>query len=282
MAEGQFFRPTSAEEACDLLGQFGSKADLLAGGTDLMVSVNERELSPEVLIYLGNAGLDYIKADGDNLVIGAATPYNEILNSDLVKQKAPLLREVVSWLASPAIRNVGTIGGNLGTASPAADSATALLALGASVKIVSKGNERVLAVQDFFKGPGETVLQDNELIQEIIVPAQSNGTRWAYKKLGRRRAQALSVVSAAVCCSMDGAQCSGVRIALGAVAPTPIMATEAAALLEGKAPDAKLIEDAAKAAADATNPIDDTRSTAWYRRKATQALVKQLLSDIAA
>jgi carbon-monoxide dehydrogenase medium subunit len=282
MTEGQFFKAASAEEACDLLSQFGSKAHLLAGGTDLMVSVNQRELSPEVLIFLGACGLDYIKAEGDNLIIGAATPYTDILESDLVAEKAPMLQEAVSQIASPAIRNVGTIGGNLGTASPAADSATPLLALGATVKLISNGGGREVAIEDFFTGPGETVRKPDEIIQELIIPAQPQVTRWAYHKLGKRKAQSLSVVSAAVCCVMEGGQCRSARIGLGAVAPTPLLAKEAAALLEGKALDAGTIEQAAKGAADATNPIDDTRGSAWYRRRATEALVKQLLTKIAA
>ena len=281
MTEAKFFWATSPQEACDLLAEHGN-ARLLAGGTDLMVAVNEKEFTPEVLIHIGDCGLNYLKTEGDNLLIGAATPFTEIMGSDLVKGKAPLLGEAVSHVGSLAIRNVGTIGGNLGTASPAADSAPALLALGASLKLVSKDGDRVVAVKDFFTGPGETVLKPNELIQEVIVPVQEKGGAWAYRKLGKRRAQSLSVVSAAIYCPKDGGQCRGVRIALGAVAPTPILATEASAQLEGKKLDDKVIEEAAKAAAEATKPIDDVRGTAWYRRRATQALVKQLLGQISA
>jgi len=282
MAEGQFFKATDPQEACDLLAQYGGKARLLAGGTDLMVAVNQRQLSPEVLVYLGDSGLNYINAESDNLVIGAATPFTDIMGSALVREEAPLLAEVISHIASPAIRNVGTIGGNLANGSPAADSATALLALGASLRLVSKAGERVVAVEEFFTGPGETTLEPTELIQEVIVPKQAGGAKWAYRKLGKRKAQTLSIVSVAIYCPSDGGQCQGVRIALGAVAPTPTLATEASAILEGKALDEKLIDAAAKAAADATNPVDDVRGSAWYRRRATEALVKQLLAQISA
>jgi CO/xanthine dehydrogenase FAD-binding subunit len=280
MAEEQFYRPASSQEACDLLARFGDKARVLSGGTDLMVAINQRELTPEALIFIGNSGLNYIKEEGDKLIIGAATPYTEIIRSDLVQQKAPLLGEVVSHIGSPAIRNVGTIGGNFGTASPAACSAVGLLGLGASIKIVSKDGERTVAVEDFFKGPGENVLKSNELIQEVIIPANADNARWAYRKLGKRRAQSLAVVSVAIQCVMDNGTCQGIRIAVGAVAPTPLLATQAMALLEGQQLDAKNIDDAAKSAADATNPIDDQRSSAWYRRRATGALVKQLLQQI--
>ncbi|NQU14179.1 MAG: FAD binding domain-containing protein, partial [Desulfobacteraceae bacterium] len=157
-----------------------------------------------------------------------------------------------------------------------------LLALGASLRLVSKAGERVVAVEEFFTGPGETTLEPTELIQEVIVPKQAGGAKWAYRKLGKRKAQTLSIVSVAIYCPSDGGQCQGVRIALGAVAPTPTLATEASAILEGKALDEKLIDAAAKAAADATNPVDDVRGSAWYRRRATEALVKQLLAQISA
>jgi CO/xanthine dehydrogenase FAD-binding subunit len=282
MAEGQFLKATDPQEACDLLAQYGGKARLLAGGTDLMVAVNQRQLLPEVLVYLGDSGLNYIKAEGDNLVIGAATPFTDIMRSDVVQEEAPLLAEVISHIASPAIRNVGTIGGNLANGSPAADSATALLALGASLKLCSKTGEREFGVEEFFTGPGETTLEPTELIQEVIVPRKTGGAKWAYRKLGKRKAQTLSIVSVAISCPLEGGQPQGVRIALGAVAPTPILATDAARILEGKAMDAKLIDKAAKAAAEATNPIDDVRGSAWYRRRATEALVKQLLAEISA
>ena len=282
MAEGQFFKATDPQEACDLLAQYGGKARLLAGGTDLMVAVNQRQLSPEVLVYLGDSGLNYINSESDNLVIGAATPFTDIMGSNLVREEAPLLAEVISHIASPAIRNVGTIGGNLANGSPAADSATALLALGASLKLVSKAGDRVVAVEEFFTGPGETTLEPTELIQEVIVPKQAGGAKWAYRKLGKRKAQTLSIVSVAICCPLDGGQCQGTRIALGAVAPTPILASEASALLEGKILSEGLIDESAKAAADASNPIDDVRGSAWYRRRAIEALVRQLLAQISA
>ena len=282
MAEGQFFKAESPQEACDLLARHGSKARLLAGGTDLMVALNLMQSSPEVLVYIGDSGLNYIKEEGDNLIIGAGTALSEILDSALVKEKAPLLVETISHMASVAIRNVGTIGGNLANASPAADSATALLALGASLKIVSKGGERTVPVGQFFTGPGKSVLGADEIIQEIWIPAQAEGTKWGYRKIGKRKAQSLSIVSVAICCPLNGGTCKGVRIALGAVAPTPILAVGASALLEGKTLNESLINETAKAAANATSPVDDVRSSAWYRRRASEALVRQLLANMSA
>jgi carbon-monoxide dehydrogenase medium subunit len=245
-----------------------------------MVDMNQREVSPEVLIYIGESGLDYIRADGDHVIIGATTAFADIGRSALVRGKAPLLAEVVSHIGSPAIRNVGTIGGNLASASPAADSATALLALGASLKLISQKKERTVRCDAFFAGPNQTVLGADEVIQEVIVPVQPEGSQWAYRKLGKRKAQSLSVVSVAIFCRKNGGKPGGVRIALGAVAPTPMLAEQAGAALEGKAVDSDLIGRTAKTAAGETSPIDDVRSSAWYRRRAVEALTKQLLCQI--
>jgi len=280
MTEEQFFRVSDPGEACELLARFKSRARVIAGGTDLMVWMNQREVSPEVLIYIGESGLDYVRSEGDNLIIGATTPFSDIMRSALVQEKAPLLAEAISHVGSPAIRNMGTMGGNLASASPAADSATALLALGASLRLISKRGERVAECNGFFTGPDQTLLKPDELIREIIVPVQPKGWKWGYRKLGRRKAQSLSVVSVAICCQQEGGKCSKIRIALGAVAPMPMLATKAAALLKGKAADGALIDKAAKTAADETHPIDDVRGSAWYRRKAVEALVKKLLKQI--
>lgn len=281
MAVGEFFRAAGPQEAAGLLAQHGEAARLLAGGTDLMVAINKRKFKPQVLIYLGDAGMSGIRLEGDMLLIGAATPFSDILASPLVQEKVPLLAAAARQMASPAIRNTGTIGGNLANASPAADSATPLLALGASLRLVSSQGEREVPLADFFTGPGQSVLGADELITQVKVPGQSPQARWAYRKVGKRKAQSLSVVSVAVYCPLSGGKVNGAAIALGAVAPTPLLARQAASLLEGKALDQELILAAAKAAAQATSPIDDARGTAWYRKRAAEAVVKQLLSEIA-
>lgn len=280
MGETEFYKANSVKEACDLLAQFGERATLLAGGTDLMVLVNRRQLIPEVLVYIGECGLNYIREEESGLVIGAATPHAEIVRSELVQKKAPLLAKVISTIGSPAIQNQGTIGGNLGNASPAADSAVALLALGASLKLAAAGWERTVPVADFFVGPGKTVLKPGEIIQEIIIPEEAAEYKWAFRKIGKRRADVCPTVSAAVAVKMEDGRCKAVRIALGSVAPTPLLSKKAPEMLVGKTLDAALIADVAKAVAEETDPIDDVRATAWYRRRASEALVKELLSQV--
>ncbi len=279
MSERRFLRVTDSQQACRLLFEHGKAARLLAGGTDLMVAVNRREFEPEVLIFLGDAGLDYIRGQGgETLLIGAATPFAKILESDLIKEKSSLLYAAVTHLGSPAIRNAGTIGGNLANASPAADSAPPLLALGASLKLVSASGTRRIPVAEFFTGPGETVLAPDEMIVEVEVPAQDPAAKWAYRRLGKRKAQSLAVASVAIYCPFSEGKVRGARIAMGSVAPTPLLAMEAARLMEGKTLDERLIDQVADAAVEATAPVDDTRGSAWYRRRASRALVKSLLS----
>jgi carbon-monoxide dehydrogenase medium subunit len=280
MGEGEFYSPKSLQEACDLLAQYGDKASVLAGGTDLMVLMNRRQVSPEVLIFLGGCGLNYIKEEGGNLVIGAATPHADVVRSALVQEKASLLATVVATIGSPAIQNVGTIGGNLANASPAADSPVALLALGASAKLVSAKGERVVAIADFFTGPGETVLQSDELIQEVIIPAGAATFKWAFRKIGKRQADVCPTVSMVVAVQMDKGHCKNARISLGSVAPTPLLSKKATELLAGKKVSESLIAKVAEAVAEETNPIDDVRATAWYRRRASKALVKDLLGQV--
>jgi len=242
--------------------------------------INKKQLSPKVLIYIGECGLTYINDNGDTLRIGATTSFTDLLHSSRIKEKVPLLAEAVSHIGSPAIRNMGTVGGNLAIGSPASDSATALLALGASLNLISKTETRIVGCDDFFIAPGQTVLRPDELIQEIIIPKTTIGAKWGYRKLGRRKGQSISVVSAAICCHAVGTKCNGARIALGAVAPTPVLASEASSLLEGESVEKDLIDKVAKKAAHEIDPIDDVRSSAWYRRRVSEVLVKRLLLQI--
>ena len=280
MASALFYKAAELKEACALLSQYGERAKILAGGIDVMAAVNRRLLSPEIVISISSSGLDYIKAEGDSLVIGATTTHSEIVRSALVQEKTPLLVEVTKQIGSPAIRNMGTIGGNLVNASPAADTAIGLLTLGARLKLVSASGERDVAVEGFFTGPGETVLESNEILKEVSISFQNADSRWAWYKLGKRKADICSIISVAVALDMDGNICRLARIALGAVAPIPLLARQAGGLLEGKKPDEALIEKVAKTASEETTPIDDVRATAWYRRKVSETLVKRLLDQV--
>ncbi|MGQ9855006.1 MAG: FAD binding domain-containing protein, partial [Candidatus Oleimicrobiaceae bacterium] len=233
----------------------------------------------------------YIEQSDSILVIGAATPTAKIAASPLVAEKAAALAEAARLSASPAVRSAGTIGGNLANASPAADLATPLIALGATVVLISAKGEREVAVEDFFKGPGQTGLQPGELLKEVRIPVRKGKS--VFLKLGRRKAMTLSVVNVAVYMEMEqGQKCAEARVALGAMAPTPLRCKKAEGLLQGcvlpmtaleggEFLDKARIERAAEAAIEESSPIDDQRATAWYRRKAGKVLVARALAAAA-
>ncbi|MEE9610787.1 MAG: xanthine dehydrogenase family protein subunit M [Desulfatiglandales bacterium] len=279
MSNVGYFAPTEVGEALKLLAEYGEKANILAGGTDLVPKINYYELRPDNLIFIGGLGLDYIKEEDQKLVIGAGTTWTQIATSTSVLEKAGILAEAAQLGASVAIRNAGTIGGNLANASPAADLAAALLALDAELSLKSEKGDRVVAIKDFFTGPGETVRKPSELLTEISIPVPKGKT--SFLKLGRRKALTLSVANTGVHLIMDGNRCEDARISLGAMAPTPLRCTRAEELIKGKAVDATLISECAAEAVNESSPIDDQRATAWYRKKAGKALVARALAKAA-
>jgi carbon-monoxide dehydrogenase medium subunit len=274
---GELYHARSVPEVCELLAKHGENAKVLAGGTDLMVLINRRMARPPVLVYIGSCGLSYIQQAGGDLVIGAGTTFTEIIKSERVQQQAPLLARALKMAGSPAIRNAATIGGNLANASPAADGAVALLALGARFKLVSQAGERLVASADYFLGPGQTVLRPDELLAEVIIPGLPEGARMGYRKLGQRKAEICAVASVAVVVQARNGSYDQATIAMGSVAPKPILIQAASQLAGQKRGDPALILSVAEAAAAETQPIDDIRASAWYRRKASAAIVKQTL-----
>jgi len=279
MKDGMYFAPTRIAQALKLLAEYGEKAHILAGGTDLVPKINYYELKPDILLYIGELGLDYLKKKKGKLVIGATTLTATLTNNALVAQKASALAEAARQSGSIATRNAGTIGGNLANASPAADLATPLLVMDAKLLLGRAGGKRVVAIKDFFTGPGKTVLKPDELIIEIYVPSFKGRT--IFLKLGRRKAMTLSVANVAVRLEMAGDTCNEVRIAMGAMSPTPMRCTRAEEMLKGRILDKALVNKSATEAVAETNPIDDQRATAWYRKKAGAALVAQALLQAA-
>jgi len=281
MANGEFYSASDTQEACALLSRYGEKATVLAGGTDLMVAVNQRRMPLETVVFIGGAGLDYIECEKDTLRIGATTTHTAIARSSIVQEKAPLLSEAAKTIGSPAIRNMGTIGGNVANASPGADGSVSLLALGAKVKLVSVRGERTVDLDTFFVDIGKTALEPDELLTEVIVPVQGETARWTWHKLGQRKASVCAVVSLAMALELEGGTCNRVRIALGTVAPTPFLARKAGERLEGKPLTPTLIDEAAKAASVALPDRDGLRASAWYRRRICEVLIKRFFSEIA-
>jgi len=277
----QYFTPGSVQEALSLLSEYGQKARVLSGGTDLLMQIKHRELLPDYLVSIGGISeLDYIKHDPSiGLRIGVLTKVANIANSPLVKGKFSILAQAASMLGTPSIRNQATLGGNFCNAAPSADTAPPLIALGASVKIVSMAGEKVLPVEDFFVGPGQTILQPGQLLTEIQVPNLLAHSGGVYLKQKKRRGADLAVVGVAAWVVMEGEILKDVRVALGAVAPTPIRAKKAEEILRGKKWNAELLEKASQAASGEAKPIDDVRGSADYRRKLVAVLTRRAVEQ---
>ena len=279
LPEIEYFFPKTIKEAFSLLEGYDGKAKVFAGGTDLLSKMKRRELAPKYLIDLnGIPDLRLIKYEKEKgLRIGAATPLNEIMESSVVSKHYPILTEAVSKMASTQVRNIGTIGGNLCNAVPSADAAPPLIVLGAQLKLISFQKERMVLVEDFFKGPDRTILNPSELVSEIQIPPPLSGARGTYLKHTLRREMDLAIVGVAVYLALDSKRqiCKDVKIVLGAVAPIPLRAKKVEETLRGKALDDDLIEGVARMAAEEAKPIDDIRSSAEYRREMVKVLMKR-------
>lgn len=255
----------------------------LAGGTNLIPDMRSGRHCPVVLMDIG--GLDELRGihqkDGD-LVIGGGVTVAELLDDPLIAKYASGLRKAALVFANPLVRNRATVGGNLADASPAADSGPSLLVLDAEVELVSKEGARRVPLGDFFVHVRKTVCKPQELLASVRWPVPAPDSVGAFRKLGLRKAGAVSVLSAAVMVEPDGnGRLVQVRIALGAVAPTPIRAHAAEDALRGQALAPGVISEAAHLAAVATCPIDDIRSSAAYRQRVVEVLVCRLLTDVA-
>ncbi len=279
-----YYRPATLDETLTAMERLDGNFCVLAGGTDLLVGMKERRgRHPALLDIKAVAELGGIRADNGTLSLGATATTRAIARSPLVRERVPLLCQSLKLLGSMQIGNRATIGGNLSNGSPASDSAPPLLALGASVKLVGKAKERWVPLDNFFIGPKKTVIE-GELLVEVRVPA-SPGGRGIFYKLGPRNApEDICIVSAAVYGVPDGetGAWKELCIALGAVAPTPIRARYAEQRLKGQPLEPKLLDEAARIAADKdAQPISDIRGSADYRRAMVEVLVKRALEQIA-
>lgn len=273
-----YFKPSTLSEALTLLNSYDGQAKILAGGTDLLVGMKEKEQSPRYIIDIkGISELNNINYDSrQGLNMGALTIIRTIESSPLVKKNYPFLSHAAGVLGSVQVRNKATIGGNLCNAAPSAETAPSLLCLDARVKIASLKGERVISLEDFFQGPGLTAL-DKEILTEIqLPPCKKKGI---YIKHSPRRAMDIAVVGVAVAVTEDRekGKWEEVRIALGAVASTPIRAMKAEEIITGQKIRLELIEKAAAHAEEAASPIFDVRASAGYRRKMVGILVQRAL-----
>lgn len=280
-----YYRPSTLEEVLALIKRLDGNVSLFAGGTDILVAMKERRSNHQALVDIKHIpGIDTIRPEDGGLRFGAAVTTRAIARSPVVLERFPLLSQSLTILGSMQIGNRATIGGNLSNASPAADSAPPLLTLQASVKLVSPQGERSVPLENFFLGPGKTVI-NREVLTEVRVPPASPQARGIFYKLGPRGApEDICIVSVAVFAVPDaaGRNWEDVRIALGAVAPTPVRARNAEEALRSQPIEGKAIEDAARLAAEKdARPITDIRGSGNYRRAMVQVLVKRALEHVA-
>ena len=277
--EFRLHRPGSLGEALDLIAELeGAKP--IAGGTDILPLMRDRAMEAAHLVDV--LGLDELKGIGLRdgfLSIGAATTLTEVLESPLVAENAPVLREAVGNVGSAQTRNQGTLAGNVCNASPAADTAPALMVLDAKVNVDSKRGARRIGVGELFAGPKMNSLAADEILTEILIPLPPPGSGAAFKKLGRRKGITLAVVNAAAYLEMYGETCKTARVALGAIAATPIRVPGIEEMLNGKKLSPEVLEESSRACHGIVSPVDDVRASVEYRREMSCVLVKRALID---
>ncbi len=272
----EYIQASSVEEAIRILAEKGERARIVAGATDLILEIERgvRKGIQTLVDVTRIPGLEGITLDEDDVIhLGPLVTHNQCAASKLLRERAlPLAR--ASWeVGAPQIRNHGTVAGNLITASPANDTITPLMALGAWVELASMRGTRRVALKDFYMGVRRNVMQADEMLVEIAFPAMHTGQRGAFVKTGLRRAQAISVVNAAVVLDLERQKVKSAVITLGAVAPTIIRAPRAEAFLQGKTLDPETIAEAARLAREDAHPIDDLRGSAGYRSEMVRVAV---------
>ena len=284
MHETRYHSPKSLDEALRLLEEQNGRCQVLAGGTDLVADLNDGgSAAPEHLVYLGNIGeMKFVRRDESLLEIGALVSHEEIEINPLVLKETPLLAAAAGTIGGPAIRTMGTVGGNIVRASPAGDVSTALLALDAWATVMSTSGAKRYELRDFFLGPQRTRLGEGEILFSVSIPLLGNKKNGqSFLKLGKRKAMSIAIASCAVVVVLDEShrRFADLRISLGSVAPTPIRAVKAENFLKGKSIDAVGMEKAADLAREECNPIDDIRGSAGYRKEMVTVLVRRGLGE---
>lgn len=277
-----YHRPATVEEACRILAAEPSAA-VLAGGTDLMVHLRQgwrgKRLSAVVSVKRIPA-LARIEVSEATVRLGALTSLTALIEHPVIRAEYPVLPFTARYMGSPAIRNLATVGGNLCNASPAADLSPVLLALDAEVGIAGAGGQRRLPLEAFFRGPGQTVLGPGELLAWVELPRRRSAWSIRYERLDVRRAMDIAIAGAALAVHLEAGRVGDARVALCAVAPTPVRVRAAeAALIEGGLSEAAIARAAGRGMA-AARPISDVRATAEYRREMVGVLVRRGLERL--
>jgi aerobic carbon-monoxide dehydrogenase medium subunit len=273
-----YHRPASVKDAIGLLSQFGDDGRALAGGHSLIPMMKLRLATPANLVDLaGIAELKGVRAEGGDIVIGAMTTQHDLIASDLLSTKIPLLRETSLVIADPQVRYLGTLGGNVANGDPGNDMPAVMMCLGATYQLAGKGGDRRVAAREFYQGAYFTALEPGELVTAVRIPVPPAGHGYAYEKL-KRKVGDFATAAAAVVLTMSGGKVATCSIGLTNVAETPLWAEEAAKILTGSALDAATVKAAVAAAEAITAPATDARGPARYRTKMAGVMLSRALA----
>ena len=277
----KYLAPKSLKEASAMLAEHGDKARLMAGGTDLIIRMSHRAVTPDYVIGLKHlSGLGQVSFDPEKgLTIGALARLSDVAGHPDLRRQYPALARAAELTATVQIRNMGTVVGNICNAAPSADTATPLLVHGAEVRVINPGGERAVPLTEFFRGPGLTALEQGEVVREIRVPPPGPRSGSDYQKLSARGRVDIAGVGVSAYVNLDEAGAMAVvRVALGAVAPVPLRSRYAEKALQGQTPDPDLISRAAREAAQEAAPITDVRGSAAWRRGMVEVLTVRALN----
>jgi carbon-monoxide dehydrogenase medium subunit len=274
-----YHRPASVNEAVALLAELGDGARAIAGGHSLIPMMKLRLATPDHLVDLaGVADLKGIKADGNDIVIGAMTTQHDIVGSDFLGSKIPILCETSLAIADPQVRYVGTLGGNVANGDPGNDMPAVMLCLGATYHVIGKGGERRIAARDFYQGAYFTALEPGEILTAVRISTPAAGHGYAYEKLKRKIGDYATAAAAVVLTTSQNGEVGSASIGLTNVAETPLWAEEAAKILVGSKLDAATIKKAVAAAEAITSPASDTRGPKQYRTKMAGVMLTRALA----
>lgn len=270
-------RALSIKDAIEMFNTRKDRSSYMAGGTDLLVQIKQGKKRPEFVIDLkGIKEMDGISVKNEEIIIGSLTSIRSIEYSPIIKERIPLLRQAAEKLGSVQIRNKATLGGNICNASPAADTASPLLALDTKAIIYGDSDFREIDLNEFFLGPGETILKNGEILSSLKIPANSSFQGYIYYKLSTRKAMDLSFIGVAILLEIDEKKIiRKARISLSAVSPTPIRSFSAEKILEGEILNEKIARESSEVSSRDCRPITDLRATAEYRRQMVRELCYQ-------
>ena len=282
MKDFEYCEPDSLEEVLALLHDHGEDAKIIAGGTALVIMLNQRLIMPSYLVSLRKLpGLDSVESVKGDLQLGALVTHRSVETSPLVRDQIPVLAETYRHVATLRIRNMATVGGTLAHADPSQDSPVTLTALDARVRLTSNGGSREVPLNEFFTDYYETVLQPDELLTDVLVPVPKPHTGSIYLKFLPRTEDDYATVGVAASVEMEPSSqlCQECRIVMGGVAPTPLRVQEAEALLSGQKLSPELLHEAASVVQEHTDPISDSRGSADYKREMAGVCVRRALEQ---